>query len=66
MKSAHAGMPSAWTFYFSVEDIAASVAKVTELGGTVVTEIMPVPSVGQIAVAVDPTGAVVALMQDES
>lgn len=65
-KQDHEGMPSAWTFYFNVEDIDASVAKVTELGGTLISEIVPVPSVGRIAVAADPTGAVFALMQDES
>ncbi len=66
MKSAHEGMPSSWLFYFNVEDIDASVARVAELGGTMVTEIMPVPSIGRIAIAVDPTGATFALMQDET
>lgn len=66
MKSVEEGMPSAWLFYFNVEDIGASVAKVAELGGTMVTETMAVPSVGQFAVASDPTGAIFALMQNES
>jgi predicted enzyme related to lactoylglutathione lyase len=65
-KAEQAGMPSAWLFYFNVEDIDASAAKLAELGGKLVTEIVPVPSVGRIAVAVDPTGATFALMQDES
>ncbi len=65
-KADQEGMPSAWTFYFNIEDIDASVAKVTELGGSMYTEIMQVPTVGRFAVASDPTGAVFALMQDES
>ena len=65
-KAEQEGMPSAWTFYFNVEDIDASVAQIAELGGTLITEIVPVPTVGKIIVASDPTGAVFALMQDES
>lgn len=51
---------SHWLVYFGIDDIAAGVAKVSELGGT---QIVPPTSIGTgtIAVARDPQGAAFAL-----
>ncbi len=51
------GMPAHWTIYFGAEDVDASAAKVTELGGTVLMAPFDIP-VGRMAVCADPQGAV--------
>lgn len=48
--------PSAWQVYFGTEDVAATLAQVTALGGRVVQDIEETPY-GQLATAADPTGA---------
>lgn len=58
------GMPSVWASYVTVDDVAASVAKVEGLGGTVVRPEMEIPGSGTMAVINDPTGATVAMWQD--
>jgi predicted enzyme related to lactoylglutathione lyase len=50
-----------WVFYFLVEDLEGSVARVGSLGGKATTAIMPVPGIGRFAVCQDPTGAGFAL-----
>lgn len=57
------GMPNHWSVYFAVEDADAAVAKATELGGTVLGEVMDVPSVGRMVPIQDPQGAVFVAMQ---
>src|SRR5882724_9707763 len=57
------GMPTAWNSYVSVDDVAAVVAKVSGLGGTVVMSPMQVMDAGQMAVIQDPAGAFVSLWQ---
>jgi len=52
--------PSYWLVYFGTDDIDASSNKIEELGGTKMMGPMSI-SVGQIAVAQDPQGAVFAL-----
>ncbi|MGE3797088.1 MAG: VOC family protein [Thermomicrobiales bacterium] len=60
------GMPvSAWTLYFEVENIDASVENITSLGGTILFPPMHVPTVGFLSWATDPAGAVFALMQSD-
>jgi uncharacterized protein len=54
--------PSSWLAYFTSADVDASVAKLTELGGTVIVPPSPVPG-GRIAVAADPQGAVFAFVE---
>ncbi len=54
------GTPPHWLVYFGAEDIDASLAKVSELGGTLLLEPMEI-GVGKIAVAQDPQGAAFAL-----
>ncbi len=50
-------MPSMWTVYFAVEDCDATVARVAELGGSLLMEPMDIQP-GRFAVCADPTGAV--------
>ena len=50
------GAPSTWQVYFGAEDVAATLAQVTSLGGSVVQEVEETPY-GQLATAADPTGA---------
>jgi uncharacterized protein len=52
--------PPHWLAYFGVDDIDASVAKVTELGGGTIAGPMPI-GMGSIAIVRDPQGAVFAL-----
>jgi uncharacterized protein len=56
---------SAWVIYFQVSDADATLASVTELGGTVLVPAMDIPTVGRIAWATDPAGATFAIMQPE-
>lgn len=50
------GAPAAWSVYFAVQDADAALAKVTELGGTVLMPAVDTPY-GRLAQAADPTGA---------
>jgi uncharacterized protein len=54
------GTPPFWLVYFATADIDASVAQVTELGGTVLVGVTDI-GIAKIAVAQDPQGAVFAL-----
>jgi predicted enzyme related to lactoylglutathione lyase len=59
------GVPPHWAVFFSVENVDTSVAKVVELGGSVVVEVMTVPTVGRMALIADPQGAHLWLFEDE-
>jgi predicted enzyme related to lactoylglutathione lyase len=50
------GVPAHWSIYFGVEDTDAALAKVVELGGSVVVPAEDTPY-GRLATAADPTGA---------
>ena len=50
------GVPSHWAVYFGVEDTDAALARVVELGGTVLQPAEDTPY-GRLATAADPTGA---------
>ena len=56
------GAPSHWMAYVAVDDVDASAAKVTELGGTVVVPPMDIPNAGRFCVINDPTGASISLI----
>jgi predicted enzyme related to lactoylglutathione lyase len=58
-----AGVPSYWMPYVTVEDAAATAAKVTELGGTVIKDAFDVFDIGSMAVFKDPTGAALSVWQ---
>jgi hypothetical protein len=51
-----AGVSAQWSIYWEVADATASVAKVKDLGGTVVTEAEDTPY-GRLATVTDPAGA---------
>ena len=55
-------MPPAWLPYFLVEDIANSIANVTELGGELLTEVKEAGK-DKYVVVKDPAGAVCSLYQ---
>lgn len=57
-----AEVPSHWLTYFSVADTDASVAKLTELGGSVMVPPTDIPP-GRFAVVADPQGAVFGLIK---
>lgn len=51
--------------YISVESIDESIEKVKQLGGKIVTPKQEVPNVGWIAIAADPEGNHIALLQPQ-
>lgn len=57
------GTPSAWLSYVHVEDIAAATAKAKALGAQIVRDVTEVMGAGQIAIIIDPTGAMLGLYQ---
>ena len=54
-------MPSCWSIYFFVEDLAAATQKAKDLGATALMEGMPIPGVGSFALLKDPMGAMFSL-----
>lgn len=60
---AAAEAPPLWSSYVNVDDCEATVAKATELGGTVMTPTMKVMEEGWLAFIQDPTGAAIGLWQ---
>jgi hypothetical protein len=57
------GIPSHWLPYVTVDDVDASAARAKSLGAHVVAEPFDVPTVGRIAVLVDPQGAAIGLFK---
>ncbi len=58
------GTPPFWLVYFGTDDIDATVAKVSQLGGQVLAPTMDI-GMGKIAVLQDPQGAVFALFSGD-
>lgn len=56
-KRARVGVPSAWRFYFGVEDIDHAARAVVAGGGRLLGEVQAVPSGAPAVVACDPQGA---------
>ncbi len=56
------GAPSHWMSYVAVDDVDASAAKVTELGGKVCVPPTDIPNIGRFCVVNDPTGAPISLI----
>lgn len=52
--------PTSWLAYVAVDDVAATVGKITESGGKVHMPTTSIPNVGTFAVTADPSGAVFA------
>jgi predicted enzyme related to lactoylglutathione lyase len=61
MAEEHPMMP--WTGYFSVTDAEAAVARIPELGGTVICEAMNAGDMGRFAHGIDPGGAAFGMWQ---
>lgn len=57
------GQPQVWGTHVAVEDVDATLAKVTAAGGTVMFEPMDVMGLGKMAVFSDPGGAVLGAWQ---
>ncbi|MGF1599507.1 MAG: VOC family protein [Acidimicrobiales bacterium] len=55
------GMPAVWNTYVSTDDLDAAVARVGAAGGTVIMPPMEIMDAGAMAVAADPSGAVISL-----
>jgi len=55
--------PTVWTTYIATDDVDASTRAVTDNGGAVMMPAMDVLTLGRMAVASDPTGAVFGLWQ---
>jgi predicted enzyme related to lactoylglutathione lyase len=58
-----AGVPSYWMPYFQVTDCDASLAKATELGGSVMVPPQDIPKTGRFAILKDPQGAMFAVFK---
>lgn len=56
------GVPAHWSVYIEVNNVDESLARVTDLGGSIVLPAMDTPY-GRLATAADPTGAVFKLQQ---
>ncbi|MFF9351015.1 VOC family protein [Streptomyces sp. NPDC014734] len=56
-------MPTAWGVYFATDDIVATVTRIREADGTVITDPVPAGRHGVVAQAADPGGAVFGLWQ---
>jgi predicted enzyme related to lactoylglutathione lyase len=63
LRSAQVPRPS-WTAYFGVDDLDAALERAADGGGTTLLEPIAVPA-GRFAMALDPQGAVVALVEGE-
>lgn len=59
-------MPTYVTIYVAVDDLDASLAKVKDLGGTVVVPPTPIPEVGAFALFQDPEGNTIGIMRHDA
>lgn len=55
--------PAAWLLYFATDDVDATSAKATTLGGQTMVPPLDIPGVGRFAVLQDPQGAVFAVVK---
>ena len=60
------GIPPHWALYFGVDDVDASAAKATELGGMVHVPGTDIPGTGRFAVLTDPQGGAFAIYTPQS
>lgn len=54
-----------WSVYVEVDDPLATTARATELGGQIVLPADLIPTVGEMAVVADPTGALIGLWRSD-
>jgi predicted enzyme related to lactoylglutathione lyase len=57
-------VPPHWLVYTKVDDVAAKLVKVVELGGTIVVDNTPIPDMGSFGIFQDPTGGVMAIWEE--
>ncbi len=57
--------PPHWGAYVTTMDLESTIGKIKENGGTVLTDPIPIPTVGRIVVFQDPTGAFLTTIQYE-
>jgi len=58
-------MPPFWSMYIAVPDFDAAVAKVKRLGGSTLSDVIDVPTVGRMQMLKDPQGAAFYIMEPE-
>jgi hypothetical protein len=63
MATPQPGVPTAWTTYVLVGDVAAALKRVEKLGGKVLMGKTEIPGMGHFGVLADPTGGVLAVWQ---
>ena len=63
MKCPQPGLPTHWLAYVTVEDVDATAVQAKKLGARIVVEPFDIPTVGRIAVLVDPQGAAIGLFK---
>ena len=63
MKCPQSGLPAHWLPYVLVEDVDTIAAKAKALGGKVVVDPFDVPTIGRMAVLLDPQGAEIAVLK---
>lgn len=57
------GLPAHWLAYVAVEDVDAAAKQAASLGGKIVMAPFDVPTVGRIAIVLDPQGASLGLFK---
>jgi uncharacterized protein len=57
------GTPPSWIGYVAVDDVDATAAQVSDLGGRIYVPPTDIPEVGRFAISADPHGAVLALFK---
>ncbi len=65
-EAAASGAPPSWTGHISVDDVDASVEKITAAGGSVHRPPTDIPGVGRFSVVADPHGAVFVVFKPSS
>jgi len=63
MKCPKDGVPAHWLAYVTVDDVDATATQAAKLGGKIVMDPFDVPTVGRIAVLLDPQGASIGLFK---
>jgi uncharacterized protein YndB with AHSA1/START domain/predicted enzyme related to lactoylglutathione lyase len=63
MQRPHENAPPHWLAYVQVENVDATVKRITSLGGKMIIPGMDIPTVGRIAVFQDPQGAALGVFQ---
>ena len=56
-------IPPHWFSYIAVDDIDAAVDHIKSGGGSLKRDVFEIPNIGKIAIAVDPTGAVIGFIE---